>query len=156
MQRSRRHLCNLSVWFQRAHSPSLSGKNVSTNWKIIKRYDEINNWNYSEIRGGGGNCVLQFCLVWNVNVWPINPQGHSVHWSINDFLCTKTLDTWLSVWLFVSLQHVFCEDCLCLWFDRERTCPLCRSTVTESLRCWKDGTTSAHFQIYWSVFSLLI
>lgn len=45
-------------------------------------------------------------------------------------------------------QHVFCEDCLCLWFDRERTCPLCRSAVTETLRCWKDGTTSAHFQIY--------
>uniref|UniRef100_A0A1A8D487 Ring finger protein, transmembrane 2 n=1 Tax=Nothobranchius kadleci TaxID=1051664 RepID=A0A1A8D487_NOTKA len=45
-------------------------------------------------------------------------------------------------------QHVFCEECLCLWFDRERTCPLCRSTITETLRCWKDGTTSAHFQIY--------
>ncbi|MED6241719.1 RING finger and transmembrane domain-containing protein 2 [Ataeniobius toweri] len=45
-------------------------------------------------------------------------------------------------------QHVFCEECLCLWFDRERTCPLCRSTVIEALRCWKDGTTSAHFQIY--------
>ncbi|KAF3839417.1 hypothetical protein F7725_018134 [Dissostichus mawsoni] len=45
-------------------------------------------------------------------------------------------------------QHVFCEECLCLWFDRERTCPLCRSTVIETLRCWKDGTTSAHFQIY--------
>ncbi|KAJ8286026.1 hypothetical protein GJAV_G00033670 [Gymnothorax javanicus] len=45
-------------------------------------------------------------------------------------------------------QHVFCEECLCLWFDRERTCPLCRSAVVETLRCWKDGTTSAHFQIY--------
>ncbi|XP_047237089.1 RING finger and transmembrane domain-containing protein 2 isoform X2 [Girardinichthys multiradiatus] len=45
-------------------------------------------------------------------------------------------------------QHVFCEECLCVWFDRERTCPLCRSTVIEALRCWKDGTTSAHFQIY--------
>ncbi|XP_027890316.1 E3 ubiquitin-protein ligase RNFT2 [Xiphophorus couchianus] len=45
-------------------------------------------------------------------------------------------------------QHVFCEECLCLWFDRERTCPLCRSTVIEALRCWKDGTTSTHFQIY--------
>uniref|UniRef100_A0A671XND3 Ring finger protein, transmembrane 2 n=1 Tax=Sparus aurata TaxID=8175 RepID=A0A671XND3_SPAAU len=45
-------------------------------------------------------------------------------------------------------QHIFCEECLCLWFDRERTCPLCRSTVIETLRCWKDGTTSAHFQIY--------
>ncbi|XP_037338653.2 RING finger and transmembrane domain-containing protein 2 isoform X2 [Pungitius pungitius] len=45
-------------------------------------------------------------------------------------------------------QHVFCEECLCLWFDRERTCPLCRSTAIEALRCWKDGTTSAHFQVY--------
>ncbi|XP_042579042.1 RING finger and transmembrane domain-containing protein 2 isoform X1 [Cyprinus carpio] len=45
-------------------------------------------------------------------------------------------------------QHVFCEECLCLWFDRERTCPLCRSTVVETPRNWKDGTTSAHFQIY--------
>ncbi|XP_054630195.1 RING finger and transmembrane domain-containing protein 2 [Dunckerocampus dactyliophorus] len=45
-------------------------------------------------------------------------------------------------------QHVFCEECLSSWFDRERACPLCRSTVVETLRCWKDGTTSAHFQIY--------
>uniref|UniRef100_A0AAR2LXR4 RING-type domain-containing protein n=1 Tax=Pygocentrus nattereri TaxID=42514 RepID=A0AAR2LXR4_PYGNA len=45
-------------------------------------------------------------------------------------------------------QHVFCEDCLCLWFDRERTCPLCRAVVVETPRSWKDGTTSAHFQIY--------
>uniref|UniRef100_A0A8C5F936 Ring finger protein, transmembrane 2 n=1 Tax=Gadus morhua TaxID=8049 RepID=A0A8C5F936_GADMO len=50
--------------------------------------------------------------------------------------------------LVLQCQHVFCEDCLCLWFDRERSCPLCRSSVIESLRCWKDGTTSAHFQIY--------
>ncbi|XP_067084007.1 RING finger and transmembrane domain-containing protein 2 [Osmerus mordax] len=50
--------------------------------------------------------------------------------------------------LVLHCQHVFCEECLCLWFDRERACPLCRSSVTETLRCWKDGTTSAHFQIY--------
>ncbi|KAI5613329.1 RING finger and transmembrane domain-containing protein 2 isoform X1, partial [Silurus asotus] len=47
-----------------------------------------------------------------------------------------------------SIMHVFCEDCLCLWFDRERTCPLCRAAVVETPRSWKDGTTSAHFQIY--------
>ncbi|KAG7262681.1 hypothetical protein CRUP_005301 [Coryphaenoides rupestris] len=50
--------------------------------------------------------------------------------------------------LVLLCQHVFCEDCLSVWFDRERACPLCRSSVIESLRCWKDGTTSAHFQIY--------
>ncbi|XP_028680138.2 RING finger and transmembrane domain-containing protein 2 [Erpetoichthys calabaricus] len=45
-------------------------------------------------------------------------------------------------------QHVFCEECLCLWFDREKTCPFCRAVVIDTLRCSKDGTTSAHFQIY--------
>ncbi|MGH0178220.1 UNVERIFIED_CONTAM: hypothetical protein FKN15_076589 [Acipenser sinensis] len=45
-------------------------------------------------------------------------------------------------------QHVFCDECVCLWFDCERTCPLCRSAVIETLRYWKDGTTSAHFQVY--------
>ncbi|XP_053135811.1 RING finger and transmembrane domain-containing protein 2 isoform X2 [Hemicordylus capensis] len=50
--------------------------------------------------------------------------------------------------LILLCQHVFCEECLCLWFDREKTCPLCRSVAVETLRCWKDGTTSAHFQVY--------
>ncbi|XP_068102087.1 E3 ubiquitin-protein ligase RNFT2 isoform X1 [Hyperolius riggenbachi] len=45
-------------------------------------------------------------------------------------------------------QHVFCEECLCLWFDREKTCPLCRSIGVETLRLWKDGSTSGHFQVY--------
>ncbi|XP_009090473.1 RING finger and transmembrane domain-containing protein 2 [Serinus canaria] len=50
--------------------------------------------------------------------------------------------------LILLCQHVFCEECLCLWFDREKTCPLCRSVTVETLRCWKDGTTSAHLQVY--------
>lgn len=48
----------------------------------------------------------------------------------------------------LSPQHVFCEECVCLWLDRERTCPLCRSVAVDTLRCWKDGATSAHFQVY--------
>ncbi|XP_077570776.1 E3 ubiquitin-protein ligase RNFT2 isoform X2 [Stigmatopora nigra] len=48
----------------------------------------------------------------------------------------------------LSCRHVFCEECLSSWLDRERACPLCRVNVVENLRCWKDGTTSAHFQIY--------
>uniref|UniRef100_G1SMN8 Ring finger protein, transmembrane 2 n=1 Tax=Oryctolagus cuniculus TaxID=9986 RepID=G1SMN8_RABIT len=50
--------------------------------------------------------------------------------------------------LILLCQHVFCEECLCLWLDRERTCPLCRSVAVDTLRCWKDGATSAHFQVY--------
>ncbi|KAJ8779351.1 hypothetical protein J1605_012813 [Eschrichtius robustus] len=50
--------------------------------------------------------------------------------------------------LILMCQHVFCEECLCLWLDRERTCPLCRAVAVDTLRCWKDGATSAHFQVY--------
>ncbi|XP_005986872.1 E3 ubiquitin-protein ligase RNFT1 isoform X2 [Latimeria chalumnae] len=45
-------------------------------------------------------------------------------------------------------QHVFCEECISLWFNREKTCPLCRTVITEQVNKWKDGATSPHLQIY--------
>ncbi|KAG9339605.1 hypothetical protein JZ751_023496 [Albula glossodonta] len=63
-------------------------------------------------------------------------------------ICGRIAAIRKAVGILCSSQHVFCEECLCLWFDRERTCPLCRAAVIETVRCWKDGTTSAHFQIY--------
>ncbi|KAJ8267250.1 hypothetical protein GJAV_G00140350 [Gymnothorax javanicus] len=45
-------------------------------------------------------------------------------------------------------QHIFCEECISLWFCRERTCPLCRSVITDKVHKWKDGATSPHLQIY--------
>lgn len=56
--------------------------------------------------------------------------------------------SWVTLFPLLSPQHVFCEECLCLWLDRERTCPLCRSVAVDTLRCWKDGATSAHLQVY--------
>ena len=26
-------------------------------------------------------------------------------------------------------KHIFCEECVATWFDRERTCPMCRAQV---------------------------
>lgn len=51
----------------------------------------------------------------------------------------------------VSLRcnHVFCEDCVSEWFERERTCPLCRAVVKAAgLRSFADGTTSLSAQIF--------
>ena len=45
------------------------------------------------------------------------------------------------------LQHVFCGDCVSLWFDRERTCPMCRTVIADK-PLWRDGATSAAVQIY--------
>ncbi|KAL8154422.1 hypothetical protein V2J09_012182 [Rumex salicifolius] len=39
-------------------------------------------------------------------------------------------------------KHIFCEDCVSEWFERERTCPLCRALVKPAdLKSFADGST---------------
>ncbi|XP_069471195.1 E3 ubiquitin-protein ligase RNFT1 isoform X2 [Ambystoma mexicanum] len=45
-------------------------------------------------------------------------------------------------------QHIFCEECIALWFNREKTCPLCRTVIADHVYKWKDGATSPHLQVY--------
>ncbi|XP_076909483.1 uncharacterized protein LOC143566760 [Bidens hawaiensis] len=46
-------------------------------------------------------------------------------------------------------KHIFCEDCVSEWFERERTCPLCRSVVKSAeLKSYGDGSTSLFFQLF--------
>ncbi|XP_065055546.1 E3 ubiquitin-protein ligase RNFT2-like [Rhopilema esculentum] len=44
-------------------------------------------------------------------------------------------------------KHIFCEDCIAVWFDRERTCPMCRANVAED-PTWKDGSTSLSMPLF--------
>jgi len=48
---------------------------------------------------------------------------------------------------FLECKHIFCEECLAMWLDRERTCPMCRSTVAEDPE-WKDGSTAYFIQMF--------
>ncbi|XP_042425445.1 RING finger and transmembrane domain-containing protein 2-like [Zingiber officinale] len=51
--------------------------------------------------------------------------------------------------ILLSCKHIFCEDCVSEWFERERTCPLCRALVKPSdLRSFSDGSTSLFFQLF--------
>uniref|UniRef100_A0A8C5Y8A5 E3 ubiquitin-protein ligase RNFT1 n=1 Tax=Microcebus murinus TaxID=30608 RepID=A0A8C5Y8A5_MICMU len=45
-------------------------------------------------------------------------------------------------------QHIFCDECITLWFNRVKTCPLCRTVISDHINKWKDGATSSHLQIY--------
>ncbi|KAM7491808.1 hypothetical protein LguiA_034729 [Lonicera macranthoides] len=46
-------------------------------------------------------------------------------------------------------KHIFCEDCVSEWFERERTCPLCRAFVRPAeLQSYGDGSTSLFFQLF--------
>jgi len=44
-------------------------------------------------------------------------------------------------------KHIFCEECVTTWFDREKTCPMCRAQVTED-PSWRDGSTSQFIQLF--------
>ncbi|XP_022873814.1 RING finger and transmembrane domain-containing protein 2-like [Olea europaea var. sylvestris] len=51
--------------------------------------------------------------------------------------------------ILLRCKHIFCEDCVSEWFDRERTCPLCRALVRPAdLRSYGDGSTSLFFQLF--------
>ncbi|XP_076025096.1 E3 ubiquitin-protein ligase RNFT1 [Genypterus blacodes] len=45
-------------------------------------------------------------------------------------------------------QHIFCDECIALWFNREKSCPMCRTVITEKVYKWRDGATSPHLQVY--------
>ncbi|KAI3470985.1 hypothetical protein Pfo_027648 [Paulownia fortunei] len=51
--------------------------------------------------------------------------------------------------ILLRCKHIFCEDCVSEWFERERTCPLCRALVRPAdLRSYGDGSTSLFFQLF--------
>ena len=64
-----------------------------------------------------------------------------------DNQCGGVLNPKPFVFVFSSFQHIFCEDCVSMWFDRERTCPMCRATVADDPR-WRDGSTTMWLQFY--------
>eukprot|EP00873_Tetraselmis_striata_P041170 jgi/Tetstr1/461434/TSEL_006543.t1 len=49
----------------------------------------------------------------------------------------------------LSCKHIFCEECVTEWFERERTCPLCRAVVKPAgLKSYGDGSTSSAPQLF--------
>ncbi|XP_028808560.1 E3 ubiquitin-protein ligase RNFT1 [Neltuma alba] len=51
--------------------------------------------------------------------------------------------------ILLSCNHIFCEECVSEWFERERTCPLCRALVKPAdLKSFGDGSTSLFFQLF--------
>lgn len=47
----------------------------------------------------------------------------------------------------LQCKHIFCEECVALWFDRERTCPICRAQIADD-PTWRDGSTTWLHQIF--------
>ncbi|XP_064619952.1 RING finger and transmembrane domain-containing protein 2-like [Lineus longissimus] len=47
----------------------------------------------------------------------------------------------------LTCKHIFCEDCVSMWFDREPTCPMCRAAIAEN-PAWRDGSTAVGVQLF--------
>lgn len=47
----------------------------------------------------------------------------------------------------LSCGHIFCEECIGTWLDKEHTCPMCRATVAQEDNAWKSGETTYSPQI---------
>ncbi|KAG5895374.1 hypothetical protein JTB14_029597 [Gonioctena quinquepunctata] len=47
----------------------------------------------------------------------------------------------------LQCRHIFCENCVTTWFDREQTCPLCRAKIVDD-PSWRDGSTSYFMQLF--------
>ncbi|CAM1308603.1 RNFT2 (predicted) [Pycnogonum litorale] len=47
----------------------------------------------------------------------------------------------------LNCKHIFCEECVAAWFDREKTCPMCRAEIADD-PTWRDGSTSLMPQLF--------
>jgi len=42
----------------------------------------------------------------------------------------------------LQCNHLFCEECIAEWFEREKTCPICRAVVQQAgNKSYSDGST---------------
>lgn len=48
--------------------------------------------------------------------------------------------------IMLECQHIFCDHCICIWFDREKTCPLCRAVIVDDPQ-FRDGSTTSLIQL---------
>ncbi|XP_067930350.1 RING finger and transmembrane domain-containing protein 2-like [Watersipora subatra] len=50
--------------------------------------------------------------------------------------------------LMLLCKHVFCEDCVLVWFDKETSCPMCRTKIIMGDNSYRDGSSSWTVQFF--------
>ncbi|CAF0721520.1 unnamed protein product [Brachionus calyciflorus] len=66
--------------------------------------------------------------------------------NMDDVLCPICQDK-LKKPINLKCQHIFCQDCVCTWLDKENSCPMCRTKIFVKKPKFRDGSTS--FSIQW-------
>jgi len=50
--------------------------------------------------------------------------------------------------MILKCKHIFCCDCVCVWLDKENSCPMCRAKVSVKKPMYRDGSTTIFIQWY--------
>lgn len=60
-------------------------------------------------------------------------------------ICQESMESPLKL----RCRHMFCEECISEWLERDTTCPLCRAVVkSETLRSFSDGSSGWLIQLF--------
>eukprot|EP00958_Prasinococcus_capsulatus_P001985 scaffold179_cov368-Prasinococcus_capsulatus_cf.AAC.25 len=51
--------------------------------------------------------------------------------------------------IMLKCSHIFCEECVSRWLEKEPTCPLCRAVIKSvGVKSYGNGATSMMFQVF--------
>uniref|UniRef100_A0A0N4UH52 RING-type domain-containing protein n=1 Tax=Dracunculus medinensis TaxID=318479 RepID=A0A0N4UH52_DRAME len=79
--------------------------------------------------------IPQWSRYFNYRLFSL-PSLNSDHIFATIYICYK-----------LSCGHIFCEECIGTWLDKEHTCPVCRATIALEDNTWKNGDTTFMPQI---------
>lgn len=162
MQRGWRHLSHLSGRVQGSPGSPLSGKKntlytFNISWPIISHNSKLDSWTkVLKLHPCRRGMCTAYCVLAKTNRIKAKHQLTltTVKFTLTCVSCPMVLSP---CWYYYHtdtvsvLQHIFCDECIALWFNREKSCPLCRTVITDKVYKWRDGATSPHLQIYWSM-----
>jgi hypothetical protein len=134
-----RTMLPVSIWFKYMFDPNEVFSNLITLMYLLMKFNSM----YEK--------VVQFFATFRAYLLREVQYGkYATNEQVMEIgdMCTICQEK-MSSPIVLHCNHIFCEDCVSEWFERERTCPLCRANVpTAGTRSHSDGTTSLLVQLF--------
>lgn len=98
-------------------------------------------FHFVELGQGWFNSTRYVCRLTSVGT---KPGRSEIEYQQQCTICYSEFDVPIKL----SCGHIFCEECVSTWLDKEHTCPMCRAIVAKEDNSWKGGDTSLIPQIF--------
>ncbi|ESN98613.1 hypothetical protein HELRODRAFT_67009 [Helobdella robusta] len=80
----------------------------------------------------------------NFQIYGSTPSAQQL--AVYNNMCAVCHDAFVSP-VQLPCGHIYCDECITSWLDRERTCPMCRSKMQDGPK-WRDASTSGNLQLF--------